>query len=209
MDILEDNFHVIRNELDKANSIRENLMKISRQSIRNSSITIKHLHRGEFDKANKLITENHKLITEINKLGSDMELIRFGMLLTSNQEYVESVFLQSFLLGEPFPSIDSLGVPYLAYLHGITDFAGELRRVILDVLRQDKDIKLAISALDLMDDIYSLLLSIDYPDSLTYSLRKKTDFVRNITEKTRGDVTLAINRLQLVSTITDILSKKD
>ena len=209
MDIIENNFGKIRYELDKANTIREKILNLSRQSIRKSSIAIKHLHRGEIDLADQLITENHQLLGEINKLGSDMKPIRFGMLLTSNQEYVESVFLQSFLKKEPFPNLEDLGVPYLAYLHGLTDFAGELRRVILDTLRQDKNIEIAIAALDLMDDLYSLLLSIDYPDSLTFNLRKKTDFVRNITEKTRGDVTLAINRLQLIDTFTDIVSKKN
>jgi len=209
MDILENNFDKIRFELDKANTIRDEILKLSRQSIRKSSIAIKQLHRGELDLANQLITENHQLLGKINKLGSDMKPIRFGMLLTSNQEYVESVFLRAFLEKKPFPNFEDLGVPYLAYLHGLADFVGELRRVILDTLRQDKNIEIAITALDLMDDLYSLLLSIDYPDSLTSNLRKKTDFVRNITEKTRGDVTLAINRLQLIDTFTDIVSKKN
>ncbi len=209
MEILENNFNKIRSELEKANTIREEILKLSRQSIRKSSIAIKHLHRGELELADKLITENQHLLDDINKLSSDMKPIRFGMLLTSNQEYVESVFLQKFLEKNPFPNFEDLRVPYLAYLHGLTDFVGELRRVILDTLRQDKDIEIAISALDLMDDLYSLLLSIDYPDSLTFNLRKKTDFVRNITEKTRGDVTLAINRLQLIDTFTDIVSKKN
>ena len=209
MEVLENNFNKIRSELEKANTIREEILKLSRQSIRKSSIAIKNLHRGELEHADKLITENQHLLDEINKLSSDMKPIRFGMLLTSNQEYVESVFLQKFLEKKPFPNFEDLRVPYLAYLHGLTDFVGELRRVILDTLRQDKDIEIAISALDLMDDLYSLLLSIDYPDSLTFNLRKKTDFVRNITEKTRGDVTLAINRLQLIDTFTDIVSKKN
>ncbi len=208
MEILENNFNKIRSELDKANTIREEILKLSRQSIRKSSIAIKNLHRGELELADQQITENQNLLDEINKLSSDMKPIRFGMLLTSNQEYVESVFLQKFLEKKPFPNFEDLRVPYLAYLHGLTDFVGELRRVILDTLRQDNDIEIAISALDLMDDLYSLLLSIDYPDSLTFNLRKKTDFVRNITEKTRGDVTLAINRLQLIDTFTDIVSKK-
>ena len=71
-------------------------------------------------------------------------------------------------------------------------------------------IKEAVRALDLMDDIYSLLITLDFPDSLTYNLRKKADFVRNLTEKTRGDVTLAANRLQLIETIKSIMdSDKD
>ena len=89
-----------------------------------------------------------------------------------------------------------------------SDFVGELRRVILDTLRKEDNIEIAVNALDLMDDLYTLLLTIDFPDSLTYNLRKKTDFVRNLTERTRGDVTLALNRLQLVETIKEILEHK-
>ncbi|MHA1444800.1 MAG: hypothetical protein ACTSR4_08655, partial [Candidatus Hodarchaeales archaeon] len=91
MEILENNFNKIRSELEKANKIREEILKLSRQSIRKSSIAIKNLHRGELVLADQQITENQHLLDEINKLSSDMKPIRFGMLLTSNQEYVESV----------------------------------------------------------------------------------------------------------------------
>lgn len=199
-------FSRIQTELEDANKIREQILTLSRQSIQKSSISIKYLHRGEFEKANELISENKGVIAKINRLGNQMEPIRFGMILSCNQEFAESVFLQKFLENKPLPSYEDLSIPYLAYLHGIADFVGELRRVILDTLRKEEDIEIAVRALDLMDDFYSLLLTIDFPDSLTYNLRKKTDFVRNLTEKTRGDVTLAINRLQLVETFKDIIS---
>ena len=97
-----------------------------------------------------------------------------------------------------------MNIPYLAYLHGIPDFVGELRRVTLDSLRR-KDIVTAVKALDLMDELYSYLITLDFPDGLTYNLRKKTDFARNITEKTRGDLTLSLNRLDLVTTFDKML----
>ena len=208
MEELQTIFEEISEELTKANSVREQILTLSRKAIQKSSIAIKHLHRAEFQEADKLIMENKALITEINELSNQMEQVRFGMILSCNQEYAEAVFLQSFLTHTPFPTFTDLQIPYLGYIHGIPDFVGELRRVILDTLRKEDNIEIAVNALDLMDDLYTLLLTIDFPDSLTYNLRKKTDFVRNLTERTRGDVTLALNRLQLVETIKEILEHK-
>ncbi|MHA2054045.1 MAG: hypothetical protein ACXACP_04110 [Candidatus Hodarchaeales archaeon] len=202
-------FSQIQGELEEANALRERILTLSRQSIQKSSISIKYLHRGDYEKAEELISENKDIISEINKLGNQLEPIRFGIILSCNQEFAESVFLQKFLENKPFPGYEALSIPYLAYIHGIADFVGELRRVILDTLRKEGDIEIAVRALDLMDEFYSLLLTIDFPDSLTYNLRKKTDFVRNLTERTRGDVTLALNRLQLVETFKDIVSSNN
>ncbi|MFX0184346.1 MAG: hypothetical protein ACFE95_14780 [Candidatus Hodarchaeota archaeon] len=198
-------FSDIRNEMEHDNEIREELITLGRRSIRNSSLTIRHLHRREMKKAQELIQENSQLIAKINDLAKKMSASPFGMILSCNQEYSESVLLNSFLKEEPFPSYIDLNIPYLAYLHSIPDFVGELRRVILDSLRKKERIDISVKALELMDDLYSLLITLDYPDGLTYNLRKKTDFSRNITEKTRGDVTLALNRRDLVESFNKIL----
>ncbi|MHA2139564.1 MAG: hypothetical protein ACXABU_14305 [Candidatus Hodarchaeales archaeon] len=208
MEELETIFNEISEELTKANSVREKILTLSRLAIQKSSVAIKHLHRGDFQKAESLIFENKDLIVEINELSNQMEQVRFGMILACNQEYAEAVFLHSFLTQKPFPTYTDLQIPYLGYIHGITDFVGELRRVVLDSLRKEDNIEIVVNALELMDDLYTLLLTIDFPDSLTYNLRKKTDFVRNLTERTRGDVTLALNRLQLVETFKEILEHK-
>ena len=206
MDELQEIFDQINERLNKSNKVREEILSLSRRAIQKSSIAIKNLHRGDFESAEMLLLENQKLIAEINKLIPQMDPLRFGVILNCNQEYAEAVFLQKFLKKEPFPNFEELNIPFVAYLHGVTDFVGELRRRILDILRHGDNIDEAVIALDLMDEIYSLLITLDFPDSITYNLRKKTDFVRNITEKTRGDVTLAFNRLQLVKTIKNILN---
>ncbi|MHA2226175.1 MAG: haloacid dehalogenase [Candidatus Hodarchaeales archaeon] len=200
-------FSGIREKLDENNRTREELLKLCRQSIRNSSLTIHQLHRNELEKAGDKIQKNATVIEQINTLAKKMTPSRFGMILTANQEYSESVFLYSFLLEDPFPSYSDLKVPYIAYLHGIPDFIGELRRVILDSLRKKEGLEIAIRALELMDELYTLLIALDYPDGLTYNLRRKTDMVRNLTEKTRGDVTLALNRLDLIETFTKMLKE--
>ena len=200
----EEMFSEIRNKMERDNEAREELIKLGRLSIRNSSIAIRHLHRKEIDKAEKMIKENTTLIDRINDLSQKMNPSPFGMVLSCNQEYAEAIFLNSFLREKPLPSYTDLNIPYLAYLHGIPDFIGELRRVALDSLRE-KDNTIAVKALDMMDELYSFLITLDYPDGLTFNLRKKTDFVRNITEKTRGDVVLSLNRLDLVKTVDKML----
>ncbi|WP_455143110.1 hypothetical protein [Candidatus Hodarchaeum mangrovi] len=205
MNYIEDIFSEIREKLEKDNEIREEILKISRKSIRTSSVIIRHLHRREIEKAELLIQENKELISNLNELSEKLDPSPFGILLGAYQEYAESMFLYSFLNQKPFLTYKDLNIPYLAYLHGITDYIGELRRVILDALRKQKSIAFALETLDFMDDLYSLLITLDFPDGLTYNLRKKTDFVRNLTEKTRGDVVLALNRENLVETINELL----
>lgn len=204
MDELKEIFSEIGQRLENDNEAREELIKISRNAIRNSSIAIRHLHRKEMDLAVKIIEENANLVARVNNLAQQMNPSPFGMVLSCNQEYAESVFLLAFLQQKPFPSYSEMKIPYLAFLHGIPDFVGELRRLALDSLRI-KDSETAIKALDMMDELYSFLITLDYPDRLTYNLRKKTDFTRNITEKTRGDVALALSRLDLVTTFDKML----
>lgn len=201
---LEKTFSEIRERMELDNDAREELLKLGRLSIRNSSIAIRHLHRKEIDTASKMIEENAALITRINDLAQRMNPSPFGRILSCNQEYVESVFLCNFFKQKPFPNHTDLKVPYLAYLHGIPDFIGELRRVALDSLRENEN-ETAIKALDIMDELYSFLITLDYPDGLTFNLRRKTDFARNITEKTRGDVVLSLSRLDLVTTFEKML----
>jgi translin len=200
-------FSDIRIKLEKDNKIREELIRNSRRSIQNSSLAIRHLHRNDVEKAKDIITENQQLIARINTLAQQMNTSPFGLILSCNQEYAESVFLYSFLTRDSIPSYKDLNIPYVAYLHGIPDFIGELRRVILDSLRKKKGLDMAVEALNLMDDLYSLLITLDYPDGLTYNLRRKTDRTRSITEKTRGDVTLALNRMDLVDSFEKLLTK--
>ncbi|UCG02356.1 MAG: haloacid dehalogenase [Candidatus Heimdallarchaeota archaeon] len=201
---LEEMFSEIQVKLEADNETREELIKMGRLSIRNSSLAIRHLHRKEVETASKIIEDNSALIAKINGLAKRMNPSPFGMVLSCNQEYAESVFLFSFLQKKPFPDYTDLKIPYLAYLHGIPDFIGELRRVTLDSLRR-KDNTTAIKALDLMDELYSYLMTLDFPDGLTYNLRKKTDFARNITEKTRGDLTLSLGRIDLLTTFDKML----
>jgi translin len=78
-----------------------------------------------------------------------------------------------------------------AWLNGLSEVIGELRRYILDLLRRG-DYDRCEGLLSQMDDMYSLLVTIDYPDAITGNLRRATDVARSILEKTRGDLTVSL-----------------
>jgi translin len=99
-------------------------------------------------------------------------------------------------LREALPTPEELGVRYAAYLHGMGEAVGEMRRHLLDMIRKG-DISDCEQILSDMDDIYGILVTMDFPDGLTYGLRRTTDIVRGILEKTRGDLTLAISQRDL------------
>ena len=52
-----------------------------------------------------------------------------------------------------------------------------------------------------MDEIYSMLVTMDYPDAVTNGLRRQTDLVRGIVERTRGDLTISLREQHLEDTI--------
>ena len=108
----------------------------------------------------------------------------------AQKEYVEASLTLAFLTNSSLPEIDNVSVNPASYLNGLSESVGELRRFILDQLRQNNPLDYE-KLLGLMDDIYTLLASIDYPDAITNNLRRNTDIARSIMEKTRGDLTAA------------------
>jgi translin len=158
----------IRHELEKKDAAREKVLPLCRELIRYASVTIRAIHRQEFDEAKKLLDEAKK------------------------------VRVYALLSGKPLPDPDELNVDYAAYLNGLGDTVGELRRYLLDSMRQG-DLSKGEELLEAMDDIYTTLVTMDFPDAITGGLRHTTDQVRGILEKTRGDITLAVRQQALES----------
>jgi translin len=67
---------------------------------------------------------------------------------------------------------------------------GEARRHTLDLLRHGR-IADGEAVLSAMDDMYAVLVTMDYPDAITGNLRRSTDVARSLIEKTRGDLSVA------------------
>ena len=166
-------------------------MKLSRNIVRDCSIAIKNIHRKEFDKYHEKINKikiNHKnLLNLVNKNPG----LFFKYLKTPEQEFTESIAFYSIINGKEIPSPIELEINPLNFLLGLADVIGELRRYALDNIRNSR-VEDLNSILENMDEIYTNLFTIDYPVGVTQDLRHKVDVARNIIEKTRGDISLAI-----------------
>lgn len=180
---------------------REQALPLSREAIRHS--------------ANALLEQARIKVTAARDALADFPDILFaGFVHDAQKEYAEAALTIAFVCGEPLPEPGALGVEDAAYLNGLGEAAGELRRYLLDSLRGG-DIERCERLLGVMDDVYSLLVTIDYPDAITSGLRRTTDVTRGILEKTRGDLTVAARQHQLErrmaeyqSALTDTVSRR-
>ncbi len=181
----------IRSTLTEKDSAREECLKNCREIIRLSSTAIRAVHRGENQKASSLISSASKLInrTKTELSNKHIDILHANYMHDSCKEYAEAVITYSIIFKRSIPDPDLLGIPYSAYLNGLAESIGELRRFILDSLRSNKYSQ-AEELLTIMDHIYTILVSMDFPDAITYGLRRNTDNARGIIERTRGDITL-------------------
>ena len=187
----------IRAALQQKDASREKVLPLCRELIRYASITIRAVHRQEFDEAKKLIIQGRKVREALEEAVSACEELRYhGFVRDAQKEYTEANTVLALVTGEPIPDPDELNVDYAAYLNGLGDTVGELRRYILDNMRQG-DLSKCEEILTVMDDIYTILVTMDFPDAITGGLRHTTDQVRGILEKTRGDITLAVRQQAL------------
>ena len=177
---------------------REEILKLSREIIRDCSIAIKNIHRKEFNKFQEKINNikiNHlSLVKLVNKNPG----VFFKYLKTPEQEYTESIVFYSIISKSNIPTPIDLKIHPLNYILGLSDVIGELRRFALDNIRnsQVEDLN---EILEKMDELYTYLFAIDYPSAITQDLRRKVDIARSIIEKTRGDISLAIQMDDLKS----------
>ena len=179
----------IRLHLEEKNGARDRALQTSRSLIRNCAHAIRAVHRDERPQARQAIDEARRLFESLrSELASFPDLYHAGYAQDALKEYSEANIVYALVGGETLPDPDTLGVEYAAFLCGLGEAAGELRRRTLDILRRD-DIGEAERLLGAMDDIYDLLVTIDFPDALTGNLRRITDMVRGVVERTRGDLT--------------------
>jgi translin len=119
-----------------------------------------------------------------------------GFLHDAEKEYAEARVTQAMVDGSPLPSAAELDVGVAAWLNGLAEAASELRRHLLDRLRQG-ELDRAESLLGVMEDAYDMLVTIDYPDAITAGLRRTVDALRGVLERSRGDVTTATVQARL------------
>ncbi|MBM3924849.1 MAG: haloacid dehalogenase [SAR202 cluster bacterium] len=176
---------------------REQALKISREVIRLSANSIRATHRAEFDQAQTLIDQaTIQLKGTASILDTHPDIYYSGYSSDARKEFSEASITLAFLSGRNLPQPQDLGVDVSDYLKGLGDAAGELRRYILDSLRHD-DWGRCEEMMDAMDELYSVMVTLDFPEGVTGGLRHTTDMVRGTLERTRGDFTMAYRQRQL------------
>jgi len=176
---------------------REKALPLCREAIRCCSRAIRAIHRREFDSAEDKLGKARQLIGEAqNSIATCRELKNSGFLWNAQKEFAEGSITLALITQKNLPSPDELGTDYAPYLNGLGEAVGELRRYILDSLRKG-DQSRGEELLQAMDDIYDVLVTMDFPDAITGGLRHTTDMVRGVLERTRSDLTLAIQQKSL------------
>ncbi len=190
-----------RRVLDEKHRAREVALTASRRTVQSCAAAIRAVHREEFGRADELIAEAATFVAKAEAASAAHADVRqAGYLNDAKKEFAEANMTLAFVRGDALPSPEALGVEVPAYLNGMAEAASELRRHLLDCLRAER-LDRAEDLLATMDEVYSLLVTIDYPDALTGGLRRTTDALRAVVERTRGDLTNAIVAARLRATI--------
>ncbi|MDH4138717.1 MAG: haloacid dehalogenase, partial [Anaerolineae bacterium] len=186
MENLETIAEKIRTNFEAKNTVRDQTLRLSRELIRHCANAIRATHRGEFENATELLATAKALASEmVDGVASNADLYHAGYTQDALKEFAEAHITYALITNRPLPDPDELGVEYAAYLNGLGEAAGELRRHVLDLIRHG-ELERGEEILSMMDDIYGVLVTIDFPDAVTGGLRRTTDMVRGVLARTRG-----------------------
>jgi len=195
----------IRDYFSIKDKAREDIIRWCREIIRSSANAIRAVHRHDYKSAQQLVDSTQILLSKIISSVPEghNDLLYTGLIHDSQKELSEATITLAIVTGKTIPTPESIRVTYAAYLNGMGEVVGEMRRYILDTLRRG-DLSRCEEFLETMDDIYSVLVTMDFPDAITFGLRRTTDAVRGILEKTRGDLTLLIRQKVLEEQLKNI-----
>jgi len=197
----------IRDNFDTKDAARERGLSISREVIRNSANAIRAVHRQEYEEAQALMEATAELLDQAETALRDHPDVRHaGFIHDAQKEYAESRQTYALIRGEPLPDPDDLRVGYAAYLNGLGEAVGELRRHALDRIRHN-DMNWGEDILRAMDEVYYALSSFDYPTAISGGLKRTADVTRSLIERTRGDITNAVRQQRLEAALADLEGK--
>src|SRR3990172_3699138 len=187
----------VREDFASKNLAREKALPLCREAIRFSANAIRAVHRDDFTTARELAGKaGSQLAIAKQSLADHEDIYHAGFVHDSQKEFAEASITLALISGGELPTPESLDVELPAYLNRMGEAVGELRRHLLDTLRSG-DVERCEDWLRAMDEMYSVLVTVDYPDAMTGGLRRTTDSVRGILEKTRGDLTLSVQQRRL------------
>ena len=198
---------LIHQRFEAQTQVRDQTLLQSRKLTRHASQSIRATHRNEDELALDHIAKAKTLVDRLKETLSEFPgIYNAGYTRDAIKEFVEAIVTRALILNEPLPTADDFGVEYATYLRGLAEVPGELRRHCLDILRQGYSQE-AERLLSCMDEIYAVLVTMDYPDVITHGLRRQTDIVRGILERTRGDLTLSLREEQLKQSMNALISR--
>jgi len=187
--------------LEKLDMEREKMLQLTREMSRRCREAMFALHREDFVHAEDELAKAREILEEINKLKTESPQIYYSGAVSSAQtEYVEASLLYSILRRREPPGLGELNVDPQAYLAGVGDFMGELRRYILNLLRKG-ELKEAWNAFAIMEELYVELSKFSFPEALTPGLRHKVDVARSLLENTRNDIMFFERSQELIEKI--------
>jgi translin len=187
----------IRLSLSAKDAAREKALPLCREAIRHCSQAIRAVHRQEFDQAKELLRQARNLLDQAKQnVAAYNELSNTGFIRDAQKEFAEGSITLALVTGNKLPDPRELNIDSAAYLNGLGEAVGELRRYLLDSMRRG-DLSRGEELLKAMDDIYNILVTMDFPDAITDGLRRTTDMVRGVLERTRSDLTLVISQKDL------------
>jgi translin len=199
--ILSDTVH---GAFEVRNQARDKALMQTRKVIQHAAHAIRAIHRLEVDVADGFLNDARQLVEQLRSdLSDHPDLFYAGYTQDALKEYVEAHVTCALIRGQELPLPNEIDVEPAIYLNGLAEVVGELRRRTLDIMRQGYSPEVE-RLLALMDEIYALLITIDYPDALTNGLRRQTDLARGIVERTRGDVTISLREQRLTQSMKEL-----
>lgn len=207
MQHLEEIAERIRNSFDTITSTRDRALTQTRALTRYSAQAIRFAHRDEREQANESLEKAKEIVKQLQTELSDYpELFYAGYTQDAFKEYAEAEIVFALLKNSYLPKPEELHLENQVYLKGLAEAVGELRRRILDILIDGHSSE-AERLLEHMDDIYAILVTMDYPDAVTGGLRRLTDIVRSINERTRSDVLISLRYQELEKSLEEVENK--
>ncbi len=182
----------IRKAFEARNAARDKALAQARLLTRACALAIRAVHRAEDEVMHAHLAEARDLVAALRReLAEFPDLYYAGYTQDALKEYAEAAITCALIRHQPLPTLDELDLPPATYLNGLAEAIGELRRRCLDILRHGYSAEVE-HLLGHMDDIFSVLVTMDFPDAITNGLRRQTDVARSLIERTRGDVTFSL-----------------
>jgi translin len=200
----------IHQDFDAHTAVRDQALSQARSLTRRCAHAIRAVHRDEEDDARKELQAAEKLAAALRESLADQPSVYFaGYTQDALKEYAEASIVYALVLKDSkLPTPQSLKIESSTYLKGLAEAVGELRRRCLDILRHGHSEE-AERLLDQMNEIYAVLVTMDYPDAVTGGLRRLTDIARSIIERTRGDVTMSVRQQRLEEHLRNVEKRLD